>query len=171
MNSLLGPRYRFFVRKNPYGARHQEGLFINIPNFLFVLKAHYTDFAKIGGEFDYEQVLNEFENEDSLFWDKVCKSDFLMGLLFGYGAKNAFAFVWRSKYNLQLPIIFGKHQGWDPVYQQNISIKDLPLPRLCAYSLGDETIEKYLKERKQIIKAFKGRSFEETVYEWLSAGR
>lgn len=168
MSELVGPRYRFVIRRCPFGLRRKDGLFINVPNVLFVLNRYYADFFKeYGSQFEPQAALDEIDNEDSIFWERVFQSNYLQGLLFGYGAKNSFVFDWQCKADLSLSKILHKRQSIEPLLNRNISVADLQLPPAMVYSVGDEVLKKYCHERKAIIREFKGKDFEQTVKQWL----
>lgn len=171
ISSFVGPRYRFVVRRNPYGERRKSGLFINIPNMIAKLRRHYHEFAReYGTSFDPETILDEISNEDSVFWNKVFTSNYLLGILFGYGHMNAYEFDWRSKHALSMERLQIKGQEEMPLMKQKITIKDLRLPNISVYSVTDKKLEKYRHERESIIKEFDGKDFEKIVKAWLSEG-
>lgn len=172
LKDYVGPRYRFVVRRNPFGERRQGGLFINIPNTLYVLKRYSHDFIEVYGEpFDSEKVLEEITDEDSPFWTRVFGSNYTQGLLFGYGRQNSYEFDWQTKNALNLPRLEIEGQPIEPLMKKNIKATDLRLPSISIYSLADEKLKKYERERDRILKELKGKDFEQTVKIWLSKGQ
>jgi hypothetical protein len=165
----VGPCYLFVARKNPYGERRKSGLFINVPHTLLTLKKYYQEFVEMNGApFDPQQVLNEISDENSSFWEKAFHSNYTQGLLLGYGRKNAFAFSWQVENNIMasaLPLLN------EPTFKQDIAISDLQLPSVQVFSLGDEILETYKRERSQILDELKNKDFEAAVMQWLQKGR
>lgn len=171
LNDCIGPRYRFAVRKNPFGERRKGGLFINVPNTILVLKRNYQEFEKVfGGPFDPDIILDEIEIEDSLFWSKVFCSDYLKGLLFGYGRRSSCEFEWRMKHGFIIPRLVIEGQEIEPLMKENIKVKDLRLPNMSVYSCTNRKLEKYKRERELIIKELEGKDFITSVKAFLSVG-
>ena len=171
LENYVGPRYRFVVSRNPYGERRKCGLFINVPNTIIQLKRHYQEFAKLYGKpFDPETILDEISNEESDFWNKVFRSNYLLGILFGYGYQNSYEFDWRMRNSFSTPRLKVEGQELMPLIKEKITIEDLRLPNISVYSVTDRKLKKYRKERKAIIKELKGKDFEKTIKAWLTEG-
>jgi hypothetical protein len=171
LKDYVGPRYRFVLRKNPFGEQRRGGLFINVPNTLHALKHYYQEFAEVyGGPFEPEKVLNEISNDESPFWTCVFRSNYTQGLIFGYGRENSHEFDWQMKNKLSLPRLEIEGQSLEPLMKKNIKVPDLRLPSISVYSVADEKLKKYRQERKLIFKELKGKDFEQTVKTWLSKG-
>ena len=167
LKTEIGPRYRFVMRKNPFGEK-KGGLFINVPNTLLALQQYYQEFAKIfGADFEPRKVLDEISDENSLFWECIFQSNYAQGLLFGYGRQNSIEFSWQTENGVSLPQLRNQES---PILKENVKVTDLRLPTISTYSLGDEILEKYRKERILILKEFQGKNFEEVVRDWLGRG-
>lgn len=170
----ISPRYRFVLQRDPLDKRNDAGLFINVPNTLYVLKFHYSAFARITGlSFDPDKILDEISDNSSPFWRKAFESHYLMGLLFGYGEKNAALFEWEIQNNSPLPTVKLSEQRTidqtaEICFQERVTLSDLKLPLFGVYSLGDPTIKKYQKEKKYITKQLRGKDFTKVVWAWLS---
>lgn len=173
MQEFVGPCYRFVALKTFSSTQKRIGLFLNVPNTLFVLKQYYPEFVQAAGApFDPAQVIDEISNEDSPFWSRVFQSDsYVIGLLLGYGRRNSFVFDWESKNHLFLPRYSDVEKNIKALRMDNIDVANLPLPGFCVFSLGDEMMENYKLQREQIIKEFRGKNFEEIVKQWLGMGR
>lgn len=171
LKEYVGPRYRFVVRKNPFGQRRRAGLFINIPNAILILKRYYQDFEKVyGASFDPENILDELGKEESIFWNRVFASNYLQGLILGYGRQNSSEFDWKMRNNIVTQRLERKGQEIEPLGKANITISDLPLPKFSIYSVDDRKLEKYSRERDLILEEFEGKDFEKVVKTWLANG-
>jgi hypothetical protein len=168
MNYLVGPRYRFVVRRAPFERNLEEGLFINIPNLLLTLKTYYQDFVECyGGPFNPQEVLDQISDIESPFWNKMFTCNYTQGLLLGYGQKNSFNFSWQMENKLNLPKISFSEQSIETLLKENLDTNDLQLPPISVYHLGDEVLEKYYREREQILQEFKRKDFVTVVKSWL----
>ena len=171
LKASVGPRYRFVVRRNPFGEQRKTGLFINVPNMLLTLKKYYQEFLEVYGKaFEPEVVLNELSDENSAFWSSVFSSNYTQGLLFGYGRHNSYEFDWQMKNAPDFPHISNNEYEIETLMRRNIKFSDLRLPSISIYSVNDNKIEKYRKEREQILKELDGKDFEQTVKMWLGKG-
>jgi hypothetical protein len=47
--------------------------------------------------------------------------------------------------------------------EKNLNLKDLPLPLFKTFSISDETLEKYRKERSKILAYFEDKDFVSTT--------
>ena len=174
MGSYVSPRYLFVTRKAPFGDRREDGLFINVPSTIYVLKSNYASFSKITGMgFDPDTILKELSHDESLFWERAFQSHYLGGLLYGYGEKNAVCFEWEIKNECAVPLMrIADHptidQTVDIFSKKNVTLADLKLPLFGVYSLDDPTIKKYKREKEYILKELKGKDFYQTVVKWLS---
>lgn len=175
INSSVSPCYRFIDRKSPFAHEVNFGLFINIPSAIYVLKKNYEQFLQITGiTFDPMTILDEISDNDSVFWEKVFHSHYLMGLLYGFGDRNSFIFDWGARYNGFLKDQQGKTRFDELVLDENkpnVTPADLKLPLFASFSIDDPTLEIYKREQKEIIKRFKGRDFMIVTLTWLQSKR
>ena len=170
MSQYVGPCYRFIAFHSLLGTR-KTGLFVNIPSTLLVLKQHYDEFVRINeGSFDPEEVIREISNEASPFWNRIFRSSYTIGLLLGYGKRNAFIFEWEQKNHLCLPRYSDLERKLTTFSKKNVTVSDLPLPEFCTFSLGDEKMENYRQQREQIIRELRNQDFEKAVKQWLGMG-
>ncbi len=162
-NNKVGPKYLFVARKNPFGEKRLGGLFINIPNTLFTLDKYNETFIQVFGKtFDSAIILEEISNDDSEFWTKVMADHRTQGLLFGYGYRNSYMFSWHEKNGL-LP----NCKNTKNLLKEKIKLKDLPLPSISTYSIGEEVLEAYSREKKDITRQFKGKDKVSFIMHWL----
>lgn len=173
MGQYVGPCFRFVALKHISAVQNKTGLFINIPNTLLVLEEYYNEFEKVaGGPFDPREVIDEISDENSHFWNKIFHSNsYIIGLLLGYGKRNSFIFAWEQKNNLLLPRFSDMENKITTQIKRNITVADLALPEFCIFSLGEQVMENYKQEQKEIIKEFSGKDFESTVKQWLARGQ
>lgn len=168
----ISPCYRFVARRAPFNHEVSFGLFINVPSTTYILKKNYESFSQITGiPFDPNTIIDEISDNGSLFWEKVFHNHYLMGLLFGFGERNAFIFDWGSQHEAFLPDQQGIKFCDKRFIDQNkphVSPKDLKLPLFGSFSLCDSNLENYKKEQKQIINRFKRKDFVTVVMDWLA---
>lgn len=167
--SSISPCYKFVSRRAPFDQESELGYFINVPSTTHLLKKHYAFFAQITGiDFDMYQILNEISDNDSIFWEKTFQSHYLMGLLFGFGERNAFFFDWGVRNNSFPPA--HRKKGQEPANwsKSQVSCSDLKLPLYGVFLIDDASVKKYEKERKHIMKQLKGKDFVKVVETRLS---
>lgn len=172
--------------KKDYAAIYDIS-FVNILNTASVIQENYELFKQtIGFDFDALKVVFELENEKtSDFWNKLhemnpCKSSPLWGLLYGFGRKNAFGYLWKwrnIKDEYALEKVFGQtidqrssnKQKWPHCTGPSAySITKFPIPTFSSYSENDPIIAKYETEREKIKQLYKGKDFVDFTLELLT---
>lgn len=181
MREYMGPVYAIVkapIYKTPDHGNSDCGYFVNALNTAAILKTYYRDFVQVvGKEFDPFVMVKELcEDKESLFWDTVFSNHYLNGLLLGYGPHNSagFVWVWENDVHFSPYFIMEENMGGEypeAYFKDNVSIKDLTIPTLMNYGIGDEVLEKYKREKAAILKEFEGKDFTETVKKWLSRGK
>lgn len=141
----------------------EEGILINIPSVAFILNKYRDAFVKITGQqFDPNKVIYQIGKSSDLFWSKVEENHYLLGLLLGFGEKNAQYFQWENDK--------GKHyqtrrlSAEDLVPDKNprnLTIEDLIIPPFVIYTVIDDQVEKYKMEREQIVQLYQNQDFAE----------
>jgi len=135
---------------------------LNVQEMIWTLEKNYDLFKKeIGSDFEPVSVVMDFTNKNSSFWNKVFSNHLLMGIVYGYGYKNAYFFSMemneKPEYKKDFSYIsmIGKNEG-EP------SLSHLPLPKFRSYRLpfnDDPILEKYKLERKKIQKQLNKKNF------------
>lgn len=157
-------RFVFCSIKSPYGDR-SEGLFINIPVTTYIL-SKYQDLIqkRIGFSFDPYTVLNEVSSENSVFWEKIFKDHVIMGILLGYGERNAF--IWELEDNLNeslqckpINATINDSEYSKILVKEEVTIDDLLIPLFVSFSQYDPEIERYQQERKFIMSKISKKRF------------
>lgn len=165
LEKLRGPSYFFTSYINGNGT--EDGIFINIPSLLVTLKLNYDILAKIAKEeFNPEKVIEELENPNSFFWKKLFVRHAGMGILLGFGQRNALLMEIGERFPVAR--VSDVERAVSTWFKEDWVVEDLPLPNFVSFNLGDEVFAKYQHERKEIFKYLKKRDFEKTVKEWLS---
>lgn len=156
-NKYLGKQFLFVEFE-----KWEAGIFVNIPAAAFVFKKYYEEFAKITGQkFDPYTAAYKIGNSSDLFWGKVEKNHYLLGLLLGFGEKNSQYFQWESEKGVvYLRTVAVNDQAPDK-NPRTLNIEDLNIPTFITYSLIDDQIEKNKTEREKIIKLYKDKDFTE----------
>ena len=168
----VAPQYLFCERLSPRG---KSGVFVNKPSALFVLNKYREAFVtKTGIDFNPNEKIEQIQNNGDPFWEKVFESHYLLGLLLGYGERNAFMFDWyisrgiRPRYTGSFcqPEIERRNQL---MLKSSISIDEVPLPIFRLFSPSDEKLEAYKKERERIVEMYKGQDFYEKTIAILTS--
>lgn len=152
-----GDRYFFLLKKESNFGR----LFVNVNEVIYHLYRYYDDFKKVAGrDFSPEQVLKELKQGISEFWESVFASDYLAGLLFGYGEKSSLLFRIKSdeKINRLSYVIDSKKNGWN-LHKAYLDISDLAIPEFKLFSLYDEQLTNFQRERDRIINFYSEGDF------------
>lgn len=156
--------------------RDSNGLFINVPNTIYILKKHYADFVEITGlPFDVDTILDSIDDQGSIFWQKVFTNRYLCGLILGYGQKNAFLFDWVRRNSLSLDSIslkrfhelsrFRHHAKL--MLKANITVEDLEIPYFVTFDIDNEDVERYSREREKIVDFLKDKDLVAFVLDQL----
>lgn len=170
-NVLLDPKYRIISRKAPSG-NGSIGLFVNIPNLVYVLHHYHSEFSKrTNADFSPSEVIHEIEDENSNFWGLVFQDHYLSGLIYGYGEKSAYLFDWSQKYlstaQEERKMFFATYPESTPI-QPMIDIFALPLPTYFYFGVTDSAHMIYEHERKQILEYLSDKEFVPTLLNDLS---
>lgn len=138
---------------------HGYGFFIHIPKTVEILKTYQADFEQvIGSPIDPETLVYQFGNDKNPQWRKILSSHYLMGLLYGFGEKNALNFARESRRRKHFPTRHRASIG---------NVPPLPFPGFISYESPDPQVEKYEKEREMILEFFKDKDFTETTLRLL----
>lgn len=143
--------YLFFKKIDILNPRVPVIYFVNIQKTTALIQEHYALFRnEMGFDFDPVMVVLEFE-KGSPFWDKVLNHSVLQGLLYGFGKENAFAFKHAEKGS--------QHHFSDAHRMGKASLHDFPIPIFASFSEKDDVIDKYIVEREEIRRKYKGNDF------------
>lgn len=163
---------RFLFRKEPTSNPHLFSAYmINTEEVLWVFHKHYTTFKEsLGFDFDPLEKALEFESLDSVFWEKVLSNDFLIGLLYGFGERNAYFFsAIRKKKDEKIKSIFpsgfSSKSSEDPLFHDS-TLEKLSIPPFVSYELPygeDPIVINFKKEREIIQNSLKGKDWLDEV--------
>lgn len=148
----------FLIREDDqYG-----GILINILSVTYILDRYYEEFEKIIREpITAKTFVYRIGEKGDPAWEKIKGNHYLMGLLFGFGEKNARCFSWEESEKKYFPLrritSFSPVGTGKPVHK--LSIEDLDLPGFVSYQLIDEQVERYRMEREKCIELFKDEDF------------
>ncbi|QVL56400.1 MAG: hypothetical protein KFB95_04180 [Simkaniaceae bacterium] len=165
-------KYLFISRPSPHAVGN-EGFFVNIPMTTYTLSIYQELFQKRTGIiFDPKQILKEIFSEHSEFWEKVFKDHFLIGILLGYGKRNAFIWELEDQASDTLRCDANNLMIDDSEYskilvKEKITISDLLIPFFISYSIFDLEIEKYWQERESIINTISQTHFSSQILKLL----
>lgn len=160
-------RYLLFKRDNYSDPENKTALvyFVNILETALTLRQYYTMFKEVvGSDFDPFEMACDFKNYNSPFWGKVNRHAALMGILLGFGERNAWAYHWKhfttsAEYQHTAEAISFKLSNVSG--RGNSSITNFSLPTFMVVDDGvDEMVEKYQKKREnKLRKPTKGKIF------------
>lgn len=179
----VGKRYnsnRFLFVKIPHPVPvpgvgpFEDGYFVNIPETATVLQEHYSLFReRVGFDFDPMVQVYDIQNPSSVFWNKTLKNKFLLGILLGFGKKNAYLFEEWAKATKQQGDLAGKisalSTGFSDTLSTNRTIRELSLPifRTFPTEENEQFLEKYRKQKQKIEEIYRGHDFVEMTLENL----
>lgn len=112
--------------------------------------------AELGMDFDPRAVALEFEDPESVFWNKVFDNHFLLGILYGYGQENSQHFAQEEESGPFSGI------GVEPDGEGG-SIEAIPLPTYRSYRSQDPLVKRYHKKRRKIQKDLKGKDLLDAI--------
>ncbi|MDN3507088.1 MAG: hypothetical protein P0S96_07660 [Simkaniaceae bacterium] len=143
---------------------------LNVLSVTYILKKYYKEFEIVVGEsFDPEKLVFQIGVGSDPVWKKVKNNHFLLGLLFGFGEKNASYFDWEQKKKIKFPhrrsSCFSPSGSGLSIHE--LTIDDLDLPAFVTYQVVDEQVERYRLERERCIELFKGEDFCELAISFL----
>ena len=151
------PIYKLIAREI---GNDKWGLFINVLQMHYFLNKYHNEFAQIVQvEFDPNTIIDSIGNETNVFWQKVFKNHFLLGLLLGYGEKNAYLFDWIRRNSVPLesivihlfPATSRLECHTTEIFKKNVTIADLVIPYFASFEIDDQELERYVKEKKKIV--------------------
>lgn len=168
-----GKKYLFFEKKDILeidGKKQEvgEGFFVNVFEAACIIKKHYQEFRdELGEDFDPLQAIYNLPNPSSILWRH--NSEYLYGLLLGFGEKNSYLFKLRNKGKIPFKsvFLFDAQEESNHLSKSNVSIDDLPLPAFVTFSFTDEQLFIYKKEREKILDFYHNKDFLETTMEYL----
>jgi hypothetical protein len=151
-----------FSKRATYCQDIFSAFILNVQETAWILQKYYSLISEeLDMEFDPLQVVLEFENTDSIFWEKVFNNHFVQGILHGYGERNSYFF----SREMQLKEKNGYVLGTDPVFRASPSPKrenkGPPLPSFRSYYVDisqDPVYQQYQREKSHIRKVLKGKN-------------
>lgn len=159
-----------------------ELVLINIQQTALVLAENYEIFKTASGmDFHPLQMVFEAQNPDSIFWKNVfsMQNHLTKGLLFGFGLRNSLFCNWSFSVSSNAQFALGFSEEYRENIMEylknshdNVSTASVPF---CKGSLsnftiplfgvvpGDDTAEKYKKEKAAIEKIYRGQDVVEVT--------
>jgi hypothetical protein len=181
---------RYILRIAPVLGRSGENIpgsyeviLANVQQTALVMAENYDIFNKASGiDFHPLEMVFELQNASSIFWKNVfaIPNHLAKGLLFGFGLKNSIFGDWRIKYwsqkeNSELDKRIAEYLKSVPQLLSTVpvelgkgSLANFTIPMFGAVP-GDETAEKYAKEKKKIEKIYRGRDLVEVTLQKLTS--
>jgi len=154
-------------------------VFINIEKTALTLQKYYSEFSReLQMDFDPLKTVYEIKDPTSKFWQGVWKKPFLLGLLLGYGYENSRLCSWCIQHNdstcpeIKSFITFLHEKAYgadtnDPLIKYPIKLDGKPF-RLPIFACHDKEtsqalIEKYKRQRKEILRIYKNKDFLQVI--------
>jgi hypothetical protein len=124
-------------------------------------------------DFDPLNTVFEIQNEESEFWKIALQDDELIGILCGFGAKNAFYYSRTNRVQNEDVKKFLDALPRKPTCQSDewrkISPFSFPIPGFISFIKNDEMVEKYKREKEKIKKEYRNKDFVYFTLEKLSS--
>lgn len=144
-----------------------------------VLAENYEIFKEcVGFDFHPFEIVFEIENRNSVFWNKIFDSgnSLTMGLLYGFGKRNALLYHWRDEFEGRRGKIrdclknagcipFSMANPWPQIEKRGMAALDIP--GFVSFE-ADETLERYNQEKQKIQKLYRGKDLVEITLKRLS---
>lgn len=149
---------------------HKELVFANVKNAITVIRDNYDYFKSVlGQDFSPEELVQQLRIGKHDFWRKLLSDYVAMGILFGYGRKNAFLFekrVHEKKFDLGRA-----SECSDPRMDAECYLEGKPF-RIPIFVMLDEDeskhlVSRYKEERGQIKRRYLGRDFLQVTWQKL----
>lgn len=152
------------------GPSGYEVMLANTERTALTMQENYEIFREASGmEFQPFQVIRELINPNALFWKNIFSlpNHLAKGLLFGFGLKNSQLGHQRFSHHLEKDstehIVSTTRVEFGSGSPSNFNIP------LFGTVLGDETIEKYKKEKVEIEKIYEGKDLVEVTLRRLAS--
>lgn len=147
----------FLFREYPTESKNLFNInMINIREVVWTLQQYYHLFNReLKMDFDPLIVALDFENKESDFWNAVFANHYLLGILYGFGERNAYFFskeIEKNEKNDRISFLFSSPIGKQKKKSNENSI---PLPSFHSYEINvteDPVLSKYKLEKTQIKK-------------------
>ena len=164
---------------DPKCKKFYDVFLINIYQTALILQKHYNLFKQaVGYDFDPLSIVFDLEKEHSDFWNRIkdSKHCILWGLLYGFGEKNSYGFLWKWRH-IKNEQLHNKEKEFSKTIKQYssvndrmflYSIKDFPIPSFASYSDNDPVVAKYKMERKKIQRLYKRKDFVDFTLQLLT---
>ncbi len=176
---------QYIIGVDRQGERGDRRLILaNIQKTALVLAENYSIFKDaVGMDFHPLQVVFELQNPNSEFWKRIFNSEnhIAKGLLCGFGLKNSLFGDWYFRqFHVNASTELEKevsqylknvslHVTTKPVKFGEGSPSNFTIPLFGAVE-GDDVVEKYKKEKKEIEKIYLGQDFVEVTLQRLASG-
>jgi hypothetical protein len=161
--------YLFFKKVREDNPLLEDVYFVNIRQTAFTIEENYELFKKyVDEDFDPLEAVFEIGDERSAFWKATAQNSTLLGILYGFGKKNAQCFDWKYwSYSEDNKPLRAFTDSLSFTFSSNIkeyktvSLKHFGLPCFASFSSQgkDEIVKKYESERKAIQRHYKGKDF------------
>ena len=159
-----------FIFVENFSSRVFQVYLVNKKLCLKIIKEHVSDFQNILKiNKSPKEILNHIIQSKNIFNNGLCRSHYLMGLLFGYGKKNAMAFektYVKKQYFYKALQPFTHEENSDPII--------MPLPQFVVTMYSEEDMAEakrlrraYNRQRNYILKNYEEGNFLEITLEKL----
>lgn len=147
--------------------------FVNILQTALVIEQNYHLFRKaVGKDFDALTVVLDMEKLHSDFWQPIFKNAQLVGLLYGFGLKNASCFAWKYRNQEGNHVTFSntlQHSFSDSIKSiGDATVQHFPIPIFASFFPDDEMQNRYIAERNEIRKIYRKRDFVDVTLQKLT---
>ena len=165
------PHSHFLFAKRPVdeNANLFDAYIVNAPEVAWTLQKHYSLFSReLKMDFDPIEATLEFEDPNSVFWERIFSNHLLQGVLHGYGERNAYFFSRRlaqgAERGKDFHVCMFDSSSSSKNKREGNTIETLRIPLFRSYepTYGeDPVIAKYEKERQVVQQLLRKTDFVE----------
>jgi len=161
-SKLLGNKFRFIEIED------HDLLFINI-ELTKKLILDYQDVFKnlLGENITPEEIINCMENSSSKYWHLISQNHKALGLLLGYGLHNATCFQKFMEDRLNPELSYASTTSSKTFRQEHPKLSNVSIPGFRVFPGGENQVERYKLERKEILSKCSNRDFPKTALKHL----
>lgn len=164
---FLGNRFLFFHRDSISDGKIRNIYLVDLFTTALTIQENYSYFRNIiGFDFNPSEVVYEITQPNSQFWEIALKHSGLLGILFGYGPKNAWSFNWKFGNSISFLKNF-QYPFSDTLIYENVSMSNFSIPIFAIFA-DQGPAEKFLKEKKEIRRIYSRGDFVDITLSKLS---
>ncbi len=143
-----------FVERTAFPPQLSSHFFINRKAIAEILTTYQDAFSKVEGFTSPTELVYDFENESSIFWNAVLQDHYFLGLLFGYGAENSNYYL-VSEYDQRCTNPY----QIQALIKRRVNLADLPIPSFSYPESDRQMIDYYHNAKNRILETYGNKPF------------